>query len=218
MPKRDDAYMAAQRRAITLAALDVLLDKGIHKTTLRDVCRKADISIGALYTHFVNMDELIIAACGVDYDSMEFDSENGTWVDYMEHCRLSILGLRDERTQKRARLSYQIIAKQMLDRENMPGLSELYKNYRLQFFSVLGGMRDRGEIILPHGLDATVDFHIFSWTGAAYMAHSNKDTDLEVAADRLVHALHANVIVNNAAGRRLDCAEEAPAPSRSLPS
>jgi len=66
MPKREETYMQAQRDAIARATLTVLLDKGLYATSLRDICRAAGISIGALYIHFRTKEEAVVAACALD--------------------------------------------------------------------------------------------------------------------------------------------------------
>ena len=48
MPKRDAAYMRAQREMIARAALQVLLEKGVYDTSLRDICKAAGVSMGAI--------------------------------------------------------------------------------------------------------------------------------------------------------------------------
>lgn len=59
--------MQAQRDNIARAALDVLIEKGYHETTLRDICRAAGVSNGALYSYFPTRDSVIIAACLIDH-------------------------------------------------------------------------------------------------------------------------------------------------------
>ena len=47
MPKRDAAHMDAQREKIIRAAIECIGDKGIERTSISDICRKAELSAGA---------------------------------------------------------------------------------------------------------------------------------------------------------------------------
>jgi AcrR family transcriptional regulator len=62
MPQRDEAYMEGRRALIERAALDCMLDKGVYDTTLRDVCERVGISMGALYEHYRTRDDLFLVA------------------------------------------------------------------------------------------------------------------------------------------------------------
>lgn len=197
MPKRDQAYMDAQRRAIVMAALDVLLEKGVYKTTLRDICQRGNISIGAFYTHFKTIDEVIIAACAVDLGDSGVKDGTVTWIDYVESFREAVLNLRLPYGRKRTRLSLQLVSDQIMATENLPGLSDIYQAHQRLYADALRQIRDSGEISLPYGVEAVAEFHMISFTGTAYMVHANKDIQLEHAADRLVHALSLSVIVRN---------------------
>lgn len=52
MPKRSDEHMAARRRQILDAALRCFVERGFHRTSILDICKAADLSVGAVYTHF----------------------------------------------------------------------------------------------------------------------------------------------------------------------
>ena len=61
MPKRDEAHMEGQRERIMRAALFCIAEKGVERTSVSDIWKKAGLSAGALYVHFKNKDELIAA-------------------------------------------------------------------------------------------------------------------------------------------------------------
>ena len=81
MPKRDDEYMQGQRDAIARAALSVLIEKGYYETTLRDVCRAAGISNGALYSYFPTREAVIVAACLIDHAAQLADDAPESWAE-----------------------------------------------------------------------------------------------------------------------------------------
>jgi len=46
-----------------LAARELFLGRGYHKTSLRAVCKEAGVTTGALYHHFSGKDELFVEVC-----------------------------------------------------------------------------------------------------------------------------------------------------------
>lgn len=62
MPKRDAKHMQAQRERILRAVLECVADKGVERTSIADICRKAGMSTGALYVHFANKDDIVAEA------------------------------------------------------------------------------------------------------------------------------------------------------------
>lgn len=77
MPKRDAAHMGAQRERIIRAAIECIAEKGIERSSIADICQKAGLSAGALYIHFANKDEIIVAA--LRYGTMNEASLPETW-------------------------------------------------------------------------------------------------------------------------------------------
>lgn len=60
-PKVSDQHQEARRNQILEAALACFAAKGFHKTTMRDICREAKLSTGAVYSYFENKEALIQA-------------------------------------------------------------------------------------------------------------------------------------------------------------
>lgn len=60
-PKVSDQHQEARRRQILEAALACFAEKGFRKTTMRDICRAAGLSTGAVYSYFENKEVLIQA-------------------------------------------------------------------------------------------------------------------------------------------------------------
>jgi AcrR family transcriptional regulator len=77
MPKRDPEHMSAQRERIVRAAILCIADKGVERTTIADIWRKAGLSAGSLYVHFTNKDDIIAAA--LRFGSMTETSLPDTW-------------------------------------------------------------------------------------------------------------------------------------------
>jgi AcrR family transcriptional regulator len=80
MPKRDAAHMGAQREKIIRAAIECIADKGIERSSISDICERAQLSAGALYVHFSNKDEIIVAA--LHYGTLTETSLPDTWEEF----------------------------------------------------------------------------------------------------------------------------------------
>lgn len=59
MPRVTDAHLAARRTQILEAACKCFSTKGFHKTTIRDICREAKLSAGAVYAYFKSKDDIL---------------------------------------------------------------------------------------------------------------------------------------------------------------
>ena len=159
MPKRDEAYMEGQRELIERAALECLLDKGVYDTTLRDVCERVGMSMGALYVHYRTRDDLFVAALRLE--PVRQLTPVSTWPDYIAAPRqfLQRLSSTDDRSRRRMRLALQFVAEHALATENPPGFTELFQLSVGYYRECLQAIQRRGEITLPLGLRATSELH-----------------------------------------------------------
>jgi AcrR family transcriptional regulator len=190
MPKRDGDYMLNQRDAIAKAALSVMVEKGIHETSLRDICRAAGVSNGAFYIHFPNKEAVIVAACAIDH-VQELDSDlPQTWEEYAVGF---VDDLRDKTSyrSKRFRLSLQFTADLSQMDRNPAGLTAVYHVYAENIARILRRFRDGGIITLPHGLELTTQMHVQIIGGAGYQRASNRD----LAIEKIEEALSKNLAV-----------------------
>lgn len=177
MPKRDDLYMEKQRTRIAEAALKVLLEKGVYETTLRDICSRAGVSMGALYTHYATKDDLIVAACALDWTDRERTAAVSDWNSYLALARTDVGDDLSDRQRRRFRLSMQFVAELWMRDSNPPGLSTIYLIYRNQIERSLKACHERGEIELPLGLPSTVEAHMQIIAGANYQRAADRELD-----------------------------------------
>ena len=63
MPKVTDAHLEARRQQILDAASACFARQGFHQTTMQDICRKAELSPGAVYRYFASKEDIIAASC-----------------------------------------------------------------------------------------------------------------------------------------------------------
>ncbi|MBF7015274.1 helix-turn-helix domain-containing protein (plasmid) [Novosphingobium resinovorum] len=188
MPKRDQKYMDGQRTAIAHAALTVLLEKGVYATSLRDICRTAGVSMGALYTHFATKEDIIVAACMLDHASADATPTLTSWEMYVAQY-FGIEHIRGSRVSKRFRLSLQFVAELTQMEENPEGLSTIYHLYRGNLASGLAALEAAGIVDLPYGLEMTTEMHMQILAGAEYQIASDKTVDREMVRNALEKSL-----------------------------
>jgi TetR/AcrR family transcriptional regulator, transcriptional repressor for nem operon len=63
MPRISAAHEQQVRDRIIQAAVTVFSEKGYHRATISDVVRRSGLSVGAIYTHFKNKEELFLHSC-----------------------------------------------------------------------------------------------------------------------------------------------------------
>lgn len=66
MPRVSTEHLEARKRQILIAAYHCFGERGFHKTTMRDICRAANLSAGAVYNYFTSKEEIVeaVAECG----------------------------------------------------------------------------------------------------------------------------------------------------------
>lgn len=190
MPKRDENYMQRQRDAIARAALTVLIEKGYHETTLRDICRAAGISNGALYSYFPTREAVIVAACAIDHAERLGSAPPDNWDDYTELPTDADLEPGSYRS-RRFRLSLQFAAEISQMEENPEGLSLVYQTHRDTIRRALLHLKERGIITMPLGIDMTAELHAQMLFGAEYNLASNR----EAARDLIVETLRKGLAI-----------------------
>jgi AcrR family transcriptional regulator len=63
MPRISAAHEQQVRDRIIQAAVTVFAEKGYHRATISDVVQRSGLSVGAIYTHFRNKEELFLHSC-----------------------------------------------------------------------------------------------------------------------------------------------------------
>ncbi|MFW6125602.1 MAG: TetR/AcrR family transcriptional regulator [Chloroflexota bacterium] len=62
MPQVTEQYRQARRKQIIDAAYSCFAEKGFQKCTMRDICKGANLSVGAVYNYFRSKDDIIAAS------------------------------------------------------------------------------------------------------------------------------------------------------------
>ncbi len=61
MPRVSDEHLAARRQQILAAARRCFLRNGLHSTSMQDLIREADLSVGSVYRYFKSKNDIISA-------------------------------------------------------------------------------------------------------------------------------------------------------------
>jgi AcrR family transcriptional regulator len=177
MPKRDEAYMEQQRRLIAEATLELFLEKGIYETSLRDICDRAGVSPGAFYIHFANKADAIDAACLVHFEHAGEAPAVESWDRYLSIYTAPFRQPDMGRNKRRTRLAFQFVAELAVLDKTPRELATIHRSIREQWRATLLGLKRRGEIDLPSGVDLTVDMHMQLVAGLAYQIASDPEID-----------------------------------------
>ncbi|MGP9806190.1 TetR/AcrR family transcriptional regulator [Paracoccus sp. NSM] len=62
----DPERRKARQETVLDAAMQLFATKGVHQTTMKDICEAAAISPGALYRYFASKDDIILALAQLD--------------------------------------------------------------------------------------------------------------------------------------------------------
>jgi AcrR family transcriptional regulator len=181
--------MEGQREHILRKALEVMLEKGLADTSIRDICTHAGVSIGAFYTHFADRQEAVFAACVLDVMSRPRHAPAKTWTAYEAEIIDSAQEFKSARNRKRLRLSYQFVGEMAVYDKPLPGLDQAMSYYDYWFRESLQAMADAGEIAMPLGLDPTTSLHTKLWYGALHMMVVDSSRDSRAVIAELLQGL-----------------------------
>lgn len=110
MPKRAEAYMASQRDHLAAVVFDLIKEFGLHEVTLRKICERAGISMGAFYVHFSSKEEAVDAALVLNAERAETPPMPQSWAEFEAQLYESANFLSDPDKKKLVRLSFEYTA------------------------------------------------------------------------------------------------------------
>ena len=91
MSERQQAERREREARILNAARKLLLRKGYHATTMRDICTSAQLSTGAVYFYFSSKEEIYAAICAESCDVLQQMLEAGLQPEMTPEERLMAL-------------------------------------------------------------------------------------------------------------------------------
>jgi len=99
MPKVVPEYLQQRRRQILDAAAACFAERGLHQTSMSDICERAGLSPGAVYRYFPGKEDIIAAICDEGYRQdlalIESIKADGSAREVMEHLAGCFLQPRD---------------------------------------------------------------------------------------------------------------------------
>ena len=105
-PRGQTARGAAARDRLYLTAIEMIAERGFEATTLREIAKKADVSVGLLYRYFPSKQSVVIALydeLSSEYARQAEDLPAGRWRDRFVHAlRTSLNVLRPHQVALRA--------------------------------------------------------------------------------------------------------------------
>jgi len=151
MPKRSDKHMLMRREQILQAATRLFLDKGIHQTSMRDICVESGLSTGAVYTHFPSKQDLILDHAEqalAAKESLSFD----TLADFRQHM-LSLLLNQSAEFQQLLSLDIQLIEEGLRDDKIRALSAKAIRSLVESNRQCMQALLERGEINPDYDID-----------------------------------------------------------------
>ena len=189
MPKRNAAYMLGQREQITKAALRCFVSNGLHKTSMRDVCKEAGISMGALYVHFQNKEQLLEATVMENLRSSDPLPEIDTWEAFEEFVRSRYVDLPSGEYRSQSSLAFEMAADRLRNKAQAPHWAEIQDEHRDWYRRILKGAVRDGTATLPMGEDTTIDALVAMFSGLAFRVSMDSDLDPTEAFEEMLPVL-----------------------------
>jgi AcrR family transcriptional regulator len=151
MPRVSEAHLAARRRQIVDAATRCFVRNGFHASSMQDVIKEAELSVGAFYRYFRSKNELIraIAEDAIGNVTRALDaalaSDPPPSPTMLLDAAMRILDGELE-GQGRARIAIQVWGEAVRDPELGALAADMYTKIRARFVTLVGLLRDRGEV------------------------------------------------------------------------
>jgi len=156
MPRVSEQHLAARRQQIVDAAATCFVRDGFHGTSMQDVIREADLSVGAFYRYFRSKTELIraiaeevVSELVADFDALAAAEPVPPLVELIR----AGLQTADKRIDgdQRAKIAVQVWGEAVRDPELADLVAGIYRQIRARFTLIARRARDAGQ------LDASTD-------------------------------------------------------------
>lgn len=155
MPVRDTDYMQRDRRRIAAAAAEVLFEKGVTDTSIRDICKRSGMSMGGVYVHFASKRDIIVAAIESIVEGAAALPSLATWNDLVELLRLRHFTIQSDAARQYARLQLEFLGSIVTSGDESPQLRAIREKDEELLGDSLLKLQESGEIEMPLGLQAT---------------------------------------------------------------
>lgn len=168
MPRRAQDYMDSARAHIAESALHCFIENGLFETSVRDVCIRADVSMGALYSHFKDKNALLEDTFPRLITEDNFAPIASSWQEFEEIYVQSLGQLIAQDNLNRLALSYEIAALSARGTVKFETLHAAQIALEARMNEMLETFFNNGEIGLPLGSKPTARA-LSAWlVGCAY--------------------------------------------------
>lgn len=152
MPKRDPAHMEQRRRQILDAAIACFRTEDYENTTMKQIGERAGLSIGALYTHFKNKREVMIAILEQEqgWSSAEEITSLAELERFLEQTAIALTG----EDQSAYRMNINIAREAMNDPALNAALGTALRASFLVFRQMLARLQQTGRLSADYNVEA----------------------------------------------------------------
>ena len=155
MPRRSAEYMRSRRLELANAAMRCFQDKGYHATSIPDICREADVSIGTLYKHFDSKRDMWMASFEDRMAAMDDEPLHDDWQEFRDRMVAGIAGLEDRETLGVISSSLEFTADALRDGQYADWAQAVTAKSQDRLTRQLRRLEETGEISLPLGPGVT---------------------------------------------------------------
>ncbi len=150
MPKINKAHYDARKKQIISAADTCFSNKGIHQTTMHDICRQAQLSIGAVYSYFDSKEQIIAQ---IAQEALKRNLEMISGVDKLTNSREKLFeladvffGMLEETGDHSVRMDIGLWSAALINDEVHKAVLEIMKRHTEVFTKIVRAGQDKGEI------------------------------------------------------------------------
>lgn len=207
MPKVSPEHSKEQRARILAAAFRCFSRKGFHATTMRDICREAEMSAGAVYTYFSGKDQIISALAETGRrstrDWLEGIGSARPSADALVKVWKDMLTLGHSAGLDSVRLDLRLSAEALDTPEIRDLAARGLANVSAAFARLARAAQSRGRIDPDLDPEAVAQVLVALYNGLSVHALIDPEIDLE-AAKRVVEALFEGHFISENSSARTD--------------
>jgi AcrR family transcriptional regulator len=184
MPKRSEAFMQEQRFRILDAAYACFLNKGFRDTSIRDICKESNLSVGAIYVHFENRDAIIASVCGrISAQTTGKTKDDATAEEFVDNLSNLVISCFDNPSV--TNMNHQLLA-DALSSEQMADVYRQLMEYSVAWMKQhLKRFHADGQIEMPFDLDTTAQGLSSILTGFGLKMHFDNERSEDTQTQQL---------------------------------
>lgn len=198
MPKVSEAHRQRRREQILTAAAACFAREGIHRTSMQDIVREAELSPGAIYTYFAGKDDIVQAIAeqrhpqeaAIITTATAAAKDAGLGPALRTLARGFFGSLTDPQERVRRRVTLQLWAEAL----RQPGILETVRegvdHPRVQLAELLHALQRRGEVPVDLDPDSTARAMISLFLGLVLQQAWDEQVDVEAYLQDIEHIIN----------------------------